>query len=190
MSRPPSLQKTSALDAPLRRLAAKPETSDEMNDGVAHTNGYHRPLSTGSSQSRKENRFSYTEQEIDLVMYYLDHLFPRLCPFFKYKPVDNGRGWLLNLFLRTKPLCNLTVCISACDKAQLVHGPLNESMLPHVELELQHVQIIVDLRDHLRYLTDSDRTNRMSATVEALACIMHLVLFEVRSDPSSTCSRE
>jgi hypothetical protein len=112
-------------------------------------------------------------------MYYLDHIFPRLCPFFEYTPTNDGRGWLLNLFLRTKPLCALAVCLGACDKAQLVFGALNEAEQPHVELEMHHLQIVTDLRDHLGRLSSAGSGSRMSAVVEALACIQHLILFEV-----------
>lgn len=115
-------------------------------------------------------------------MYYLDHIFPRCCPFFDYNPGDDGRGWLLSLFLRTKPLCALAVCLSDCDKAQLVLGrALNETSQPHHDLEMQHIQIAKDLRDHLDRLVDVRGSYQMSAAVEALACVMHLVLFEVSS---------
>ena len=173
-------QQPVALDVPLRKLAPR-QDSNGMTPSSTNTVGDSRlqPATSSTPQSIKENRFSYTERELNLVMYYMDHLFPRLCPFYKYSPIDDGRGWLLNLFLRTKPLCTLAVCISECDKAQLVLGPLSDTPQPHLKLEEQHMQIIADLRDHLRLLAESDGPDRMSAIVEALACIMHLVLFEV-----------
>ena len=144
-----------------------------------HTDNSPSPFSDRPPSASREHRFSYSERDISLVMYYLDHIFPRLCPFFQYTPTNDGRGWLLNLFLRTKPLCALAVCLSACDKAQLVLGALNESEYPHVDLEMQHLQIVTDLRDHLGRLSNASGAHRMSAVVEALACIQHLILFEV-----------
>jgi hypothetical protein len=112
-------------------------------------------------------------------MYYLDHIFHRLCPFFNYTPSNNGRGWLLNLFLRTKPLCAVAVCLAACDQKQFSHGALSDTPQPNHDLEMQHLQIVKDLRDHLGELSKKSGASRMSAAVEALACIMHLIQFEV-----------
>lgn len=156
---------------------------------IPSPNAAQTPRSVQSNESEKRNRFSYTEEEINLVMYYLDHNFPRFCPFFEYTPTNDGRGWLLNLFLRTKPLCSLAVCIAACDKAQLVLGPLNETPQTHLDLEMQHIQIVADLRDHLHRLAESENAEKMSTTVEALACIMHLILFEVSCFETSTFSK-
>lgn len=128
-----------------------------------------------------EKQLFYSDTELNLVMHYLDHIFPRLCPFFKYTPTDDGRGWLLNLFLRTKPLCALAICISACDKAQLVLGALNETPQPHHDLENRRIQIHSDTRVHIGRLMDQNGAYQMAAAVEALACIMHLILFEVSS---------
>lgn len=124
-------------------------------------------------------RYSYTEDEINLLMYYLDHIFPRLSPYFHYTAGDAGRGWLLNLLLRTKPLCTAVACLSACDQAQFVLGPLSDIPQPYHELEMQHLRSVSDLRDHLDQLSKKTGARQIAASVEALACIMHLILFEV-----------
>ena len=112
-------------------------------------------------------------------MYYFDHVFPRLCPLFTYSAGNKGRGWLLSLFLRTKPLCAAAICISACDQAQFVLGPLSDIPQPNHDLEMKHIQIVVDLRAHLAQLSQQTGASRMAVAVEALACVMHLILFEV-----------
>lgn len=124
-------------------------------------------------------------------MYYLDHLFPRMCPLFRYSPADNGRGWLLNLLLRTKPLCAAAVCLSECDRKQFDVRPLSDSPQSHHDLEMRHVHIITDLRDHLSHLSAKTGARRMAAAVEALACIMHLIMFEVGTHRRGckTCNR-
>ncbi|KAH8658415.1 fungal-specific transcription factor domain-containing protein [Xylariales sp. PMI_506] len=139
------------------------------------------PVESRSPKARdaSEGSFPYSETELSLLMYYFDHIFPRLCPFFTYSAYDNGRGWLLSLFLRTKPLCAAAVCLSACDQAQFVLGPLSDIPQPNHDLEMQHIQIVVDLRAHLSQLSLKTGASRMSAAVEALACIMHLILFEL-----------
>ncbi|KIW37698.1 uncharacterized protein PV06_10331 [Exophiala oligosperma] len=122
---------------------------------------------------------SFTESELNLIMYYLDHIFPRVAPFFKYSAADNGRGWLLNLFLRIRPLYTAVVCLSACDKAQFLLGPLTDVPQPYHDLEMQHLQSVADLRDHLDQLATKTGASQMAAGVEALVCIIHLIFFEL-----------
>lgn len=168
-----SIREEIAAESPMSSPADLYQHRSALSDAFPRSTSIQSPYST------VDNRFSYSEHEIDLVMYYLDHIFPRLNPFFEYTPTNKGRGWLLNLFLRTKPLCALAVVLSECDRAQLVLGALNETPQPHLDLELQHIQIVTDLRDHLTRLSDSDGAYQMAAAVEALACIMHLILFEL-----------
>jgi C6 transcription factor Pro1 len=122
---------------------------------------------------------SFTEAELNLIMYYLDHIFPRIAPFFRYSAADNGRGWLLNLFLRIRPLYSAVICLSACDKAQFVLGPLTDVPQPYHDLEMQHLQSVADLRDHLDQLATKTGASQTAAGVEALVCIIHLIYFEV-----------
>ncbi|OAA65241.1 transcription factor Cys6 [Niveomyces insectorum RCEF 264] len=128
---------------------------------------------------RSVRAFLYNETELSLLMYYFDHVFPRLAPFFTYSAADGGRGWLLSLLLRTKPLGAAAICISACDQAQFVLGPLSDIPQPNHDLETKHIQSVVDLRAHLTQLAQQTGASRMAVAVEALACIMHLILFEV-----------
>ncbi|OQV06049.1 Fungal Zn2-Cys6 binuclear cluster domain-containing protein [Cladophialophora immunda] len=148
-----------------------PNTSGPVSD---------RNQSVSASPSRDlSTRIPFDEEELNLVMYYLDHIFPRLSPYFKHYAGDTGRGWLLNLFLRTKPLCNAAVCLSACDKAQFVLGPLSDIPQPYHELEMQHLRSVADMRDHLDQLSKKTGASQMAAGVEALACIIHLIFFEL-----------
>jgi Fungal specific transcription factor domain len=124
-------------------------------------------------------RGSYNERELNLVMYYLDHIFPRAYPYFKFSAADDGRGWLLNLLLRTKPLCSAAICLSACDQAQFVLGPLTDVSQPYHELEAQHIQSVVELRHHLNRLRKTTGASHMATIVESLACIIFLIMFEV-----------
>ncbi|KAH8898408.1 hypothetical protein GQ53DRAFT_817680 [Thozetella sp. PMI_491] len=136
-------------------------------------------IGTQDLEKQAESPCVYGETELILLMYYFDHIFPRLCPFFAYTAANNGRGWLLSLFLRTRPLCAAAICLSTCDKAQFVLGPLSDVPQPNHDLEMQHIRIVIELRDHLSQLTRKTGASRMAAAVEALACIMHLILFEL-----------
>ncbi|KAK5198147.1 hypothetical protein LTR92_002392 [Exophiala xenobiotica] len=164
---------------------------DARRSGTQHSQAYARrpdckcsddPETGKGEQERDRDRvsFDFDERGLDLVMYYLDHIYPRLVPYLEQSAGGNGRGWLLNLFLRTKPLYTAAVCLSACDKAQFVLGPLSDIPQPrNHDLEMQHLQSVADLRAHLYQLSKKAGASQMAAGVEALACIMHLILFEL-----------
>ncbi|KAI1625907.1 fungal-specific transcription factor domain-containing protein [Exophiala viscosa] len=129
--------------------------------------------------NRDQASFDSDERGLDLIMYYLDFIYPRLVPYLELSAGGNGRGWLLNLFLRTKPLYTAAICLSACDKAQFVLGPLSDIPQPNHDLEMQHLQSVAGLRTHLYQLSKKAGASQLAAGVEALACIMHLILFEL-----------
>lgn len=160
----------------------------ENEDRIDVLDAYYDPGTGEGEQECDRDRVSYDfdERGLDLVMYYLDHIYPRLVPYSELSPGGNGRGWLLNLFLRTKPLYTAAKCLSACDKAQFVLGPLSDIPQPNHDLEMQHLQSVADLRGHLYQLSNTKAgASQMAAGVEALACIMHLILFEVRTTHES-----
>ncbi|KAF2667158.1 hypothetical protein BT63DRAFT_331157 [Microthyrium microscopicum] len=164
-------QRMFSYDKDGRRSISSTDNYDEKSRRDMGT-----PQSTTTATS--ESWFPYSEQELNMVMYYLDHIFPRIYPFFKYSAADNGRGWLLNLLLRTRPICAAAICLSACDQKQFVVGALSDAP-QNDDLEIRHIEIVADLRDHLGRLSEKTGAHRMAAAVEALACIMHLILFEL-----------
>jgi len=46
-------------------------------------------------------------------MHFLDHVFPLQYPMYKPKVLEGGRGWLLSLLLRTRPLYHAALALSA-----------------------------------------------------------------------------
>src|SRR5690349_12799257 len=65
MTRPSQSHQVSSLEGPLRKLAPRQDS-----DGNASSSISHAPSAADTPSSAKENRFSYTEREINLVMYY------------------------------------------------------------------------------------------------------------------------
>lgn len=51
-----------------------------------------------------ESSPSIPEDESLLLMHFMDYVFPLQFPMYKPKIKEGGRGWLLPLVLRTKPL--------------------------------------------------------------------------------------
>lgn len=56
---------------------------------------------------------SISADESVLLMHFVDHIFPLEYPMYKPGILQGGRGWLLALCLRTKPLYHAALAISA-----------------------------------------------------------------------------
>jgi len=55
---------------------------------------------------------SISADESVLLMHFLDHVFPLQYPMYKPGIPEGGRGWLLALLLRTKPLYHAALALS------------------------------------------------------------------------------
>jgi hypothetical protein len=117
-----------------------------------------------------------------LLMHYLDIVFFLQYPMYKSSVVDGGRGWVLSLLLRIKPLYHAALALSAYHRgAMLLASQRDESRYP-INLNEQE--------EHLAKFFDEFRasTTRVGHFVEqrrpgdcmtVLSCIVQLVFFEV-----------
>jgi hypothetical protein len=124
----------------------------------------------------------HNEEESRLLMHYLDIVFPQLFRFYNPLVSEGGRGWLLTILVRTKPLFHAALSLSAYHRKKLL--AVNEtngndlSTLP--DLERHHMSTLVELRRHIDSLKVSrDGVMTMKTQVEVLACMIHLISFEV-----------
>ena len=98
---------------------AQPESHELDRDRAANngqSNGHSRqgqdliPFANLDTLEVAERKQSWTvdlleyDSQANLLMYYLDVVFPGQFPFYDPAPLDGGRGWLLLIILRTKPL--------------------------------------------------------------------------------------
>ena len=60
-----------------------------------------------------DTRFSILADESVLLMHFLDSVFPLQYPMYKPGILEGGRGWLLAVVLRTKPLYHAALALSA-----------------------------------------------------------------------------
>ncbi|QPC65789.1 hypothetical protein HYE67_008020 [Fusarium culmorum] len=110
--------------------------------------------------------------EADLLMHYLDHVFPYQYPFF-----DKGqwsRGWLLWLLSKNGPLCRAALGLAALHKRSL----LGETNNHHIELEF-HTKAVRQLQDFLSSVDINELRPDNEILVEIIACGISLVSFEV-----------
>jgi hypothetical protein len=121
--------------------------------------------------------------EATMLMNYLDHVFPLQFNCYTPPVVELGRGWLLALLTRTKPLFHAALALSClymhselmkkkqeqnrCIKAQW------ERMNTHHALAFQELQVQISA------IKDGAKDGNLQENIEILACIVQLISFEV-----------
>ncbi|XEU97403.1 hypothetical protein FSHL1_002689 [Fusarium sambucinum] len=110
--------------------------------------------------------------EAELLMHYLDHVFPYQYPFF-----DKGkwsRGWLLWLLSKNGPLCRASLGLAALHQRSL----LGETNNHHIELEF-HTKAVRQLHDFLLSIDINELRPDNEILVEIITCGVTLISFEV-----------
>ncbi|KAH8593049.1 fungal-specific transcription factor domain-containing protein [Bisporella sp. PMI_857] len=127
--------------------------------------------------------FSVVPGEIDaeLLMHYLDHVFPLQFPFYKPSVIAGGRGWLLSILTTTKPLYHAAISLAAyhrrsmlCrDSASKDHGLDLES------LGRQYARALSELRQYLAKIGDKNEARTQVENIEVLSCLAMLISLEI-----------
>ena len=117
------------------------------------------------------------EVETTLLMNYLDHVFPLQFSCYTPPVTELGRGWLLALLTRTKPLYHIALALSAFYMhAVLQNTGRTQCLNGYWEvMRTHHEKAFSELQVHLRELRGGD----LKATIEIVACVIQLISFEV-----------
>ncbi|KFY98851.1 hypothetical protein V498_01179 [Pseudogymnoascus sp. VKM F-4517 (FW-2822)] len=110
----------------------------------------------------------------ELLMHYLDHVFPLQFPFYTPSVVAGGRGWLLSILTTTKPLYHVAISLAAyhrrymlrCDGVSKGHGQDLEC------LERQYARALSELRQYLAKLGGRNEARTQVENIDVLSCLM------------------
>jgi hypothetical protein len=121
------------------------------------------------------------EREASLLMQYLDHIFPLQFPFYKPSFSEGGRGWLLDLILRTRPLFHAVLSLKLCHMRSSQSLENLNKCDPNIleDTDKHHTLALSELRSHIDGLELSTGSANVARKIEVLACMLQLVSFEV-----------
>lgn len=110
-----------------------------------------------------------------LLMYFLDTVFPLQYPMYKPGILEGGRGWLLSLLLRTKPLYHAALAFGAYHRRTTV--------LAHMSSHPCQAAALIQQEKHLEICLSSFNQSIQNScpghSVGVLASITQLLFFEV-----------
>ncbi len=118
----------------------------------------------------------------DLMMHYLDHVFYIQFRFFAPSVSTGGRGWLLSLLNKTKPLYHAALSLSAFHQQSLLSlEEVDQTQTDYLdELERHHNLALEELQLFIRsHSVSMNNTGALGGNVQILACMVQLISFEV-----------
>jgi C6 transcription factor Pro1 len=134
-----------------------------------------------SSKSITSDFLEY-DSHASLLMHYLDVVFPNQFPFYNPSAEEGGRGWLLLIILRTKPLYLAALSMAAYHQ-QSRRRKFCSSMDPgSVAVDIfqtHHSLAIKELRLYLDTFKQEERAQSLEGNIEVLASIVFLICLEV-----------
>lgn len=118
--------------------------------------------------------------EITLLMNYLDHVFPLQFSCYTPPVTELGRGWLLALLTRTKPLYHAALALSAFHMhSMLLKTNRHTCINGHWEvMRHNHEKAFTELQVQIHEL-QQEETRSLKGTIETVACIIQLISSEV-----------
>ena len=153
----------------------RPPTEALVEDSLRPDGSEPRGVAPGGS--------SLDEDEAGLIMHYLDRVFPLQFRFYASTPGEWGRGWLLSIILRTKPLYHAVLGIAAYHQHYDLYYGQSEEELPACpildDLQKHYVLTLEGLQQHLERITSDNKTVSLGHHVEVSACIALLISLEV-----------
>ena len=112
-------------------------------------------------------------------MHFLDHVFPLEYPFYNPSIFDGGRGWILFLLMRMKPLYHAVLNISAYHHSALIRAKNSTCKFQTWnELQKHHTLALQELHQDMEELCGS-RQDNLDESIDVLASIVQMISFEV-----------
>jgi C6 transcription factor Pro1 len=117
--------------------------------------------------------------DLEMIMNYLDNIFPLQYYFYQPSAAERGRGWLLSLLLRSKPLYYTALAFSSVQRIFASRDdPVTENGLLE-ELDYQHSLIMAGLAQQLEELPRLQGQEHLKLGLEILACTIQLQSIEI-----------
>lgn len=163
---------------PLGRDVSQNQESKRLGDSDDRSRA---AVIEGSDGDPKTFSIISEEQEADLIMHYLDHVFFIQFRFHTPSISAGGRGWLLYLLTRTKPLYHAALSLSAFHQQSLMLPERETAENEHLqELGRQHNLTLKELRVFIQANNEAESAEgAFYRNVQILACVVQLISFEV-----------
>ncbi|KAI0505885.1 fungal-specific transcription factor domain-containing protein [Xylaria bambusicola] len=122
---------------------------------------------------RGQNSTSGQPDDSLLTMFYIDHVFPFLFPFYQPSLLQGGRAWLLEMMMKSPVVRRAALCQSSYFFSLSRGGPNWETVLAQTKEAFELLQ------QALQVISGSDITEHLHGAARVMASIMQVQRFEI-----------
>ena len=134
-------------------------------------------------------------QELDrrFIMFYFDHFFPFLFPFYKPSLLEGGRSWIIELVTCNQALWHTTLCLSAYFVSIALDGAVSGhnvcKTLAWEKLWKQMALMFSVLQHKLQEINSNNSKDLIVETSRVMGSIVQLQRFEISIGNFENCSK-
>ncbi|KAI9694871.1 MAG: hypothetical protein M1822_000487 [Bathelium mastoideum] len=168
------------------RPSTEPTSSNAHPDSW---NGLDR-LSVSNSSDEKP-----ADSELDrrFMMFYFDHFFPFLFPFYKPLLLEGGRSWVMELVVGDQAMWHITLCLSTYFVSVALDGAISGhnvcKTLAWEKLLKQMGVTFMMLQRNLQEVASSDTPDMIVKTSRIMGSIIQLQRFEISVGNFENCRK-
>ena len=120
-------------------------------------------------------------KEAMLLMHFVDTVFPLQYPMYRPNIFDGGRGWLLSMLLRTKPLYHASLALSAYHRGTVLIAASQRACSASSSIDqAQHLAVCLsEFREAITNAGNWIKDKCPSNSLGLMACVVQLIFFEV-----------
>ncbi|KAK4869349.1 hypothetical protein LT330_006349 [Penicillium expansum] len=174
--------------------------SDGGAASTSHFNTHHNSAATTPSYNGLGRLFADTsagqasadaERDRHFVMFYFDHFFPFLFPFYRPPLLEGGRSWVMELAVRNKTMWHTTLCLSSYFMSVTLDNTTSghefcktlawEKLLRQTDVTFRMLQ------RELEGITSSDAQDLIIETSRIMGSVIQLLKFEVSAGNFENC---
>ncbi|OBT77635.1 hypothetical protein VF21_03718 [Pseudogymnoascus sp. 05NY08] len=121
------------------------------------------------------------EVDTELLMHYLDYVFPLQFPIYKPSVITGGRGWLLSILTTTKPLYYAAISLAAYHRQSMIcrNSASKDCGLDLESLERQYARALSELRQYLEKIGGKNEGRSQVENIDVLSCLVMLISLEM-----------
>lgn len=123
------------------------------------------------------DRVAFGRSDTVLLVFYLEHLFPFLFPFYQPSILEGGRAWILEMMISSPVVRHATLCQSSYFFS-LARAVQDEDMIWETMLE-QSVDAFGVLRQSLQVFDGSSVTEHVHGAARIISGILQVQRFEI-----------
>ncbi|KAF2648015.1 hypothetical protein K491DRAFT_722937 [Lophiostoma macrostomum CBS 122681] len=135
----------------------------------------------------------HAELDRRFIMFYLDHFFPFMYPFYKPPLLEGGRSWIWELVVGNQAMGHTTLCFSTYFVSVALDGAISGyntcKVLAWDKLMKQTAVTFVMLQRNLQEVTSSNPPDSIVETSRLMGSIVQLQRFEITVGNFENCRK-